>query len=214
MDLLWYVFEYIGTIAFAISGALIGVSRNMDIFGMVVLALVTAIGGGVIRDLLVGQIPPHALQTGTYVVLTILVTLVLFALYKTHYRRRRAGIWVRRSYLMADALGLASFTVTGASVGLANFSDYMILSIILGTVTAVGGGMIRDVLAQRIPSVPRRGLCLTCYCWCDSLLLLGSGRLFCLGCNHFLFDCFGYSSYGHLFPLAPAKGSLSVNRGS
>lgn len=127
----------------------------MDIFGMVVLALVTAIGGGVIRDLLVGQIPPHALQTGTYVVLTILVTLALFALYKTHYRRRRAGIWVRRSYLMADALGLASFTVTGVSVGLANFPDYMVLSIILGTVTAVGGGMIRDVLAQRIPSVLR-----------------------------------------------------------
>ncbi len=55
MDLLWYVFEYIGTVAFAISGALIGVSRNMDIFGMVVLALVTAIGGGVIRDLWWGK---------------------------------------------------------------------------------------------------------------------------------------------------------------
>ncbi|MCF0155274.1 MAG: trimeric intracellular cation channel family protein [Veillonella sp.] len=155
MELVWYVFEYAGTIAFAISGALIGISRNMDIFGMTVLAMVTAIGGGIIRDLLVGEIPPHSLQSSTYVLLIIAVTVILFLIYRTHYRKRMAGTWARRTYLLADALGLASFTVTGTSVGVKVCPDMATLAIILGVVTAVGGGIIRDVLAQRIPSVLR-----------------------------------------------------------
>ena len=100
MDIIWYMFDMIGTIAFAVSGALVGVSRKMDIFGMAVLALATAI-----------------------------------------------------SYLFADALGLASFTVTGASAGYTLYPDLPIFIVLLGTITAVGGGILRDMLAQRVPSV-------------------------------------------------------------
>ena len=64
MDFLWLLFDVIGTIAFAISGALLGVQRRMDIFGILILALVTAIGGGIVRDVMVGRIPPASLQTG------------------------------------------------------------------------------------------------------------------------------------------------------
>ena len=75
---LWTFFEIAGTIAFAISGALVGVSRKMDIFGMLVLALSTAIGGGIIRDVLVGNIPPNSFKTSIYILLTVITTLIIF----------------------------------------------------------------------------------------------------------------------------------------
>ena len=78
MDMLWHFFEISGTIAFALSGALVGISRKMDIFGVFVLSLCTAIGGGIFRDLLVGNIPPNSLRTGLYISITMGVTCILF----------------------------------------------------------------------------------------------------------------------------------------
>lgn len=78
MELLWFTFDIIGTIAFAISGTLVGIGRRMDIFGMLVLALATAIGGGIMRDLIVGNIPPNSLRTFTYVFLVMAVTFGVF----------------------------------------------------------------------------------------------------------------------------------------
>ena len=140
MDIIWYMFDMIGTIAFAVSGALVGVSRKMDIFGMAVLALATAIGGGVIRDVL-------------YVTVVLAVTFIVFAIYNSRYHRNIMGPRSKASYLFADALGLASFTVTGASAGYTLYPDLPIFIVLLGTITAVGGGILRDMLAQRVPSV-------------------------------------------------------------
>ena len=117
MDIIWYMFDMIGTIAFAVSGALVGVSRKMDIFGMAVLALATAIGGGVIRDVLLGYFPPNSLRNVVYVTVVLVVTFIVFAIYNSRYHRNMMGPRSRASYLFADALGLASFTVTGASAG-------------------------------------------------------------------------------------------------
>ena len=78
MDIIWYIFDMIGTIAFAISGALVGVARRMDIFGMAVLALATAIGGGIVRDVLLGYFPPNSLRNIVYVTVVISVTIILF----------------------------------------------------------------------------------------------------------------------------------------
>ena len=136
MDIIWYMFDMIGTIAFAVSGALVGVARKMDIFGMAVLALATAIGGGIVRDVLLGYFPPNSLR-----------------IYNSRYRKHAMGPRSRASYLLADALGLASFTVTGASAGFKLYPELPIFIVLLGTITAVGGGIIRDMLAQRIPSV-------------------------------------------------------------
>lgn len=153
MDILWIIFEIIGTIAFAISGALVGINKKMDIFGIAMLALMTAIGGGIVRDVLVGRIPPNSLQTSLYVVITLIVTLLVFMLHRAGHGHRLEQQYIRWIYLTADALGLASFTVTGASVGIMYFPNNGLLAVVLALSTAVGGGMIRDVLAHRTPSV-------------------------------------------------------------
>ena len=153
MDIIWYMFDMIGTIAFAVSGALVGVARKMDIFGMAVLALATAIGGGIVRDVLLGYFPPNSLRNVVYVTVVLAVTVFVFLIYNSRYRKHAMGPRSRASYLLADALGLASFTVTGASAGFKLYPELPIFIVLLGTITAVGGGIIRDMLAQRIPSV-------------------------------------------------------------
>ena len=153
MDIIWYMFDMIGTIAFAVSGALVGVARKMDIFGMAVLALATAIGGGIVRDVLLGYFPPNSLRNVVYVTVVLAVTVIVFLIYNSRYRKHAMGPRSRASYLLADALGLASFTVTGASAGFKLYPELPIFIVLLSTITAVGGGIIRDMLAQRIPSV-------------------------------------------------------------
>ena len=153
MDIIWYMFDMIGTIACAVSGALVGVARKMDIFGMAVLALATAIGGGIVRDVLLGYFPPNSLRNVVYVTVVLAVTVIVFLIYNSRYRKHAMGPRSRASYLLADALGLASFTVTGASAGFKLYPELPIFIVLLGTITAVGGGIIRDMLAQRIPSV-------------------------------------------------------------
>lgn len=153
MIFLWTFFEIAGTIAFAISGALVGISRRMDIFGILVLALSTAIGGGIIRDVLVGNIPPNSFRTSLYIGLTAIITLIMFIVYRNQKLRYLSRRKFRKMYLLADTLGLASFTVTGTTIGFNAYPEYPLFAITLGLITAVGGGIIRDVLAQRIPSV-------------------------------------------------------------
>lgn len=153
MDFLWLLFDVIGTIAFAISGALLGIQRRMDIFGILILALVTAIGGGIVRDLMVGRIPPTSLQTGLYMSITLITVGIVFIMYRYGWNRYIEGKSATKLYLTADALGLASFTVTGATVGITTDPGNLVLTVVLGGLTAVGGGIIRDVLAHRTPSV-------------------------------------------------------------
>ncbi len=154
--MLWLIFDYLGTIAFAISGTLVGIQRRMDIFGVAMLALATAVGGGMIRDTLVGNTPPVALRDPSYIVVSLLTVCILFfasAKIRRHTRRGKMGL---RLYLVADTIGLASFTVTGASVGFhADPHSGFLLPIVLGLITACGGGVIRDISALRIPAVFR-----------------------------------------------------------
>lgn len=146
-------FEIIGTVAFAVSGALVGISKKMDIFGIIVLGIATAIGGGIIRDIIVNITPPNTLQNGLYLFLAIITTVVVFLVYQYRLSRKIPIRFMRPTYLLADNLGLASFTVTGATVGYVTHPDNGILVVILGLLTAIGGGIIRDILAHRIPSV-------------------------------------------------------------
>lgn len=155
MDILWYIFDMVGTIAFAVSGALVGVSRKMDIFGIAVLALATAIGGGIVRDVLLGYLPPNSLRHIVYIAVVLVVVAIVFVAYSSRYHHHVMGPRSRAVYLLADALGLASFTVTGAAVGYAMHPSLPIFIVLLGTITAVGGGIIRDLLARLIPSVLR-----------------------------------------------------------
>ena len=150
---LWTIFDVVGTIAFALSGALVGVTRRMDLFGIFVLAGATAIGGGIIRDMMVGNFPPNSLRTFLYLGITAAVVCIVFITYRFHRFHRKSTIIFHKLYLLADALGLASFTVTGTAIGYYAAPQYPVFGVVLGLLTAIGGGIIRDLLAQRIPSV-------------------------------------------------------------
>lgn len=151
----WQIFDILGTIAFAISGVLVATTRRMDIFGSFVLAAATAVGGGIVRDLLIGRIPPTAFRSGLYFWL-IMGSIVGTALLIRYVRFQDKPIFATRSkqlYLLCDAIGLGSFTITGTLLGYSMYPELWILDITLGVITAVGGGVIRDVLAGLIPGV-------------------------------------------------------------
>ncbi|MEV0031705.1 trimeric intracellular cation channel family protein [Nocardia sp. NPDC050793] len=139
--------ELLGVISFAASGALLAVRKNLDIFGMAVLACGTALGGGVIRDLLIGRTPPAAFTDLTYLCASLLTALVIF--FKHPSRRLTRG-----PLEVFDAIGLGLFCVTGTAVAYAQGVGAPTAAL-LGMVTAIGGGVIRDVLGGEVPRVLR-----------------------------------------------------------
>ncbi|MEV5509474.1 trimeric intracellular cation channel family protein [Streptomyces orinoci] len=136
-----------GIFVFAISGALLGVRKNFDVFGMAVLAEVTALGGGLFRDLVIGAVPPAAFTDLGYFLTPLLATLIVFFLHPEVERITTAvGVF--------DAAGLGLFCVTG-TVKAYSHGLGLTQSATLGLATAVGGGVLRDVLAHEVPSLLR-----------------------------------------------------------
>ena len=138
-----------GTFVFGLSGGLAAVRARLDLLGVVVLAAVVGLAGGVIRDLLIGT-PPATFRDWRYLAAAGAAGLVCFFAGPALER-------VRRSVMVFDAFGLGLFAVTGATKGL-QFGLGPVQAILLGTLTGVGGGMLRDVLLRRIPTVLREGL--------------------------------------------------------
>ncbi|WP_280701891.1 trimeric intracellular cation channel family protein [Kitasatospora sp. GP82] len=139
--------DLVGIFVFALSGGLLAVRKNMDIFGICVLAEATALGGGVMRDLVIGATPVVAFTNLGYFVTPLVAGLVVFFLHPEVER-------INRSVQTLDALGLGLFCVTGT----AKAHDYglgSVASVALGMLTAAGGGVIRDVLASEMPSLLR-----------------------------------------------------------
>ena len=149
------VCEWLGTAAFAVSGAMVAIDKGMDLFGVIFLAMVTALGGGTLRDVLIGHFPPRMFTNYQYLTLAVVCALVVFLLadvFKERYVKSEQGI--ERVNNVFDAIGLGVFAVSGARIGMeAGFMDNAFLVTFLGMTTAVGGGMIRDVLLQEIPFV-------------------------------------------------------------
>lgn len=147
--MLLHILDLVGIAVFAISGALAAGRKGLDLLGVVVLGLVTAVGGGTIRDLLLGRTPIFWLTDATYI-----IVIAVSALLTVAYVRWRPP--PSSALLVADALGLAVFSVAGAQIaeraGLPAVSG-----ILLGTVTGAAGGMVRDILSAEIPLVLRRG---------------------------------------------------------
>ncbi|MFH9981444.1 trimeric intracellular cation channel family protein [Streptomyces sp. NPDC017179] len=136
-----------GIFVFAISGALLAVRKNFDVFGIAVLAEVTALGGGLFRDIVIGAVPPAAFTDLGYFLTPLLVTLVVFFLHP-HMERIQTAVYV------FDAAGLGLFCVTGTTKAYA-YGLNLTASATLGMATAVGGGVLRDVLANEVPSLLR-----------------------------------------------------------
>ena len=139
-----------GTFVFGLSGAIIGVERRLDIFGVLVLSFAAGNVGGITRDLLIGAVPPVAITDWPYVVVPLLAGLLTFQWY-THVNR------LQNSILIFDAAGLALFAVSGTLKALA-FQLSPIAAILLGMLTGIGGGIARDVLVAEIPTVLRSEL--------------------------------------------------------
>ncbi|MBR5310298.1 MAG: TRIC cation channel family protein [Oscillospiraceae bacterium] len=150
---LFLLFELIGTVAFAVSGAMVALSKKMDIFGVAVLGLVTAVGGGAIRDIVLGITPPATFRNPIYASVAIFVSLLVFIPAVRRFLFDKSGVY-EKILLVMDSLGLGIFTVVGIeSAYLSGFGDSIFLLIFVGVITGVGGGIIRDVLAQDTPAV-------------------------------------------------------------
>lgn len=145
---LLYFLDLVGTAAFAASGALAGIRREMDIFGVLVLGLVTATGGGTLRDLLLGDTPPFIFQNETYLYISIIVSLGVFVFH------RRLD-FLKHPLTIFDAVGLGTFVVIGTGKAL-DFQMGFVGSVMMGVLTATAGGMIRDVLSNQVPLVLQR----------------------------------------------------------
>ena len=144
-----YTLEMLGTAAFAVSGALAASRKRMDIFGFCVLALMPAVGGGTIRDIIIDRVPVFWVADNRYIAVAIIAALVVF--FAPH---RRPGI--RREILVwTDALGLALFAALGTEICL-QYDTGPLVAVMLGVTTAVTGGMIRDIICNEIPLILSR----------------------------------------------------------
>ena len=156
MDEIMFVLELIGAAAFAVSGAMAAIEKRADIFGVLFLAVTTALGGGVIRDVLIGRIPPVMFVSYWYLLISVVAALAVFIdaylrseKYKLHLDKLDA---VNNIF---DAIGLAVFTVSGMNAAMP-VSDNVILVLFVGMCTGVGGGMLRDVMTNTMPKVLRK----------------------------------------------------------
>ena len=141
------ILEIIGTIAFAISGASVAIEKKMDIFGVAILGLTTAVAGGIIRDIIIGETPPMAFREPIYALLAIAVSLVMFI------PKIRSLINKPNSVplIIMDSVGLAVFTVIGVRAGMAYGNVF--LALFVGVLTGVGGGVLRDLFAGNRPYI-------------------------------------------------------------
>ncbi len=137
--------DYVGTLVFAISGALAAMRHRFDPFGVLILATVTAVGGGSLRDVVIGRTPVGWMQDITYAYLIIAGTLIAI-LFRTRL------VHVRRTMFLFDAIGLGLFTIIGVEIGMAA-ELHPLICVLLGTLSASFGGVIRDMLANEVPLI-------------------------------------------------------------
>ncbi len=141
----YYFLDLAGTFAFAISGATAARARRLDLFGICAIAFTVACGGGIVRDLCIGAIPPAGLTNWYYLATAMIAALMTIWLYPIVQK-------LKRPVVLFDSVGLALFAVTGAQKALV-FGHNAEVAILLGIVTAVGGGVIRDILLNRVPII-------------------------------------------------------------
>lgn len=141
-----YILDLFGTMAFAVTGAFKAIENKADIVGIVILATITGVAGGTIRDIVLGRFPPNSIMDPSYVIITVLTGVILFFLYsklKKHWN----------VFLKFDAIGLGVFTVIGATFAYNLFGLNFLAMVLAGMLTAVGGGILRDVFVNQVPIV-------------------------------------------------------------
>jgi len=139
------IFDYLGTAAFAVTGASKAIEHKADIFGIIVLATVVGVAGGITRDVIFGRFPT-AFSDPIYVSITVIIGVAMFFLYS--YFKKRMNVW-----LIFDAIGLGVFSIIGASIAYQIVGLDFLPIMFGGVITAIGGGILRDVFVREIPIV-------------------------------------------------------------
>lgn len=172
--------ELIGTIAFACSGALVGIRKKLDLLGVIVLAVITATGGGMFRDILIGNVPPALFRNPFYAGVAVLAAILIFftiqskRLLKTFMQIERYN----QVFNSLDAIGLGAFTVVGVDTAISyNVDSYFFLTLFVGVITGVGGGLIRDIMVCEIPSILKEHI-YACASLAGALLYAGTWQIF------------------------------------
>ncbi len=149
MDIFILILELIGAAAFAVSGAMTGIRKNMDIFGVCILGLTVAVGGGVIRDVILGAVPPAMFQNPIYAITAIVTCFIIFIPSVRSFVLQSSILM-----LVTDSIGLGIFTVSGAMRAFETTADPgLFLPVFVGVVTGVGGGLIKDIMAGNTPAI-------------------------------------------------------------
>lgn len=155
----FFIIEMIGTVAFACSGAMVAVKKQLDMLGVIVLGVTTAVGGGMIRDILIGIHPPTLFVDPVYVMVAFVAVVALFLVVKSRRMPIEAleTLTYERVMNLLDAVGLGAFTVVGIDTAIeAGYGDYRFLMVFLGVITGVGGGILRDIMAGQTPAVLKK----------------------------------------------------------
>ena len=153
MDTVLFVFEIIGIIVFAISGAVVGMKKGMDMFGVCVMGFTTATTGGIVRDLILGITPPIVFREPIYAAVAVVSSIVVFIPFVQHEMIREKKIF-DRIILIADSAGLGVFSVVGVQCALENGAEWgLFLTVFVGTLTGVGGSVLRDIFAGNTPYI-------------------------------------------------------------
>jgi len=160
---IYYILDLAGTFVFAISGIRLAAEKDMDIFGAIVIGVATAIGGGTIRDLLLGSTPVAWMQNPVY--LYVIISAVVLGLFFNRYIFE-----LKNTLLVFDSIGLGIFTISGMQKAL-DFGLSTEYAIILGIITATGGGILRDILANEVPVILRKEIYATA-CFVGAILFL------------------------------------------
>lgn len=150
------ILEVIGTIIFALQGCMVAIEYELDMLGIFVLALTTAVGGGMMRDIILGNTPPNMFKNPIYCILAAVTALMVVCTYQLIYKRfnMKEQLWIKRVGNISDAIGLGIFTVVGAQVCMeAGYAANSFLCTFVGVMTGVGGGLLRDILVGRTPII-------------------------------------------------------------
>lgn len=149
------IMEWIGTVSFAVSGSLVAIRHGLDLFGVVTVGAITAVGGGIMRDVIIGNIPPKIFFNPPIIIVAVLVSISVFLvayIYRKEFKKLSEKI--DNVNILFDALGLAAFSIAGVETTLlASSEDNALLVILMGVITGVGGGVLRDVLVNEKPYI-------------------------------------------------------------
>ena len=189
-EMILLIMEWIGTISFATSGSLVAIRHGLDLFGVATVGTVTAVGGGVMRDLMIGNLPPKIFSNHQILIVAIITSVVVFIVayfYKKKFIQLSRVIDTVNVFF--DALGLAAFTIAGVEVAvLESGKNSALLIIVMGVITGVGGGVLRDVLVNEKPYILTKHIYAV-------VSILGS-------CSYYLLSIYvGYTVFATLFVI-------------